>query len=141
MVGVINPNSTQTLDAQIRAAHAADFALAPGDPIPREASPTLVPPSGARDHHVPKISDGAIAGIVAGGAIFIGICVWLLLCLLRRKVAESGTGTRRDTANPPTDPVGQGGFVSPISPIQPFDRGYPPNPPSYPTPYPYSANL
>jgi hypothetical protein len=143
MVGAINPNSTQTLDAQIRAARAADFSLAPGDPIPREALSTLAAPSGAGDYHTLKLPEGAVAGVVVGGAIFLAICAWMLFCLLRKRAGENATrrevaSTQRTTLPTPIDSMRPNGFGSPISPL---GSGYFPNPPSYLTPQPYVANL
>jgi hypothetical protein len=92
MVGVINPNSTQTLASQIEAAKNADFMVAPGDKIPSEASSTLHVPSAtaqpptapASDHHH-TLSGGAIAGIVVGGVAFLVICAALFFFIGRTK--------------------------------------------------------
>ena len=85
MVGAINPNSTHTLDAQIRAAHAADLSLAPGDPVPREASSTLTAPPEGDSRGSSKLSWGAIAGIVVGGVVFLAICACVLFLCWRKK--------------------------------------------------------
>jgi hypothetical protein len=90
MVGVINPNGTQTLDSQIRAARAADFQIAPGEAIPDEVSATLAAPSAGSSSiasdptaRSSKLSSGAIAGIVVGSFLFalllVGIFIYFLL--------------------------------------------------------------
>ncbi|KAI4631313.1 hypothetical protein J4E83_002844 [Alternaria metachromatica] len=95
MVGVINPNSTQTLASQVQAAAAADFQLEPGEPVPGEASSTLSntptstgapPPSNGGGHgggH--SLSTGAIVGIVIGGVAFLAICAALFFFVGRSK--------------------------------------------------------
>jgi len=95
MVGVINPNSTQTLASQVQAAAAADFQLAPGEPVPGEATSTLSnaptstgapPPSNGESHgggH--SLSTGAIVGIVIGGVAFLAICAALFFFVGRSK--------------------------------------------------------
>ena len=81
MVGAINPNSTQTLASQIQAAQNADFQLAVGDPVPNEATSTILngptststtnPSSGGSGGT--HLSGGAIAGIVVGAVAFLVI--------------------------------------------------------------------
>jgi hypothetical protein len=97
MVGVINPNGTQTLDSQIRAARAADFQIAPGQAIPNEVSATLAAPSAgssstasAPTARLSKLSSGAIAGIVVGGFLFLSVLVGIFICyFLRRNTANN----------------------------------------------------
>lgn len=92
MVGAINPNSTQTLDAQIRAAKNANLQVAPGEAVPKEASSTLSAPSvtGSQEvstpanRHLAGLSSAAIVGIVFGGIAFIAICAGMLFYLARR---------------------------------------------------------
>ncbi|KNG48729.1 extracellular serine-rich protein [Stemphylium lycopersici] len=108
MVGAINPNSTQTLASQVHAAAVADFQVAPGEPIPAEASSTLSsaptsigPPGGSGgddgDH---SLSTGAIAGIVVGGVAFLAICAALFFFVGRSKTLKE-TIKRQDAANNP----------------------------------------
>lgn len=93
MVGVINPNSTQTLQGQIDAAKDASYQLQPGDPIPAEAttlhaSATAAPtstPSSSSSSHGHTLSGGAIAGIVIGGLAFLAICAALFFYVGRTK--------------------------------------------------------
>ncbi|KAL5411979.1 hypothetical protein PMIN04_010031, partial [Paraphaeosphaeria minitans] len=68
MVGGINPNSTQTLDAQIRAAERADF---------QQASPLA-------SHRPAEMPVAAIVGIVFGGIAFIAFCAAVLFYLARK---------------------------------------------------------
>jgi hypothetical protein len=93
MVGAINPNSTQTLASQIQAARDADFQLAVGDTVPKEATSTILngpttapstaaaPASGGGS----KLSGGAIAGIVVGAVGFLVICAALFFYVGRSK--------------------------------------------------------
>lgn len=113
MVGAINPNSTQTLDAQIRAAAKADFQLAPGDSVPKETSSSSV------SHHSPGLSSAAIIGIVFSGVAFVALCAGCLFCLARKTMVR-----RKDASyTPASDAVGMSpispgahGYVSPFSP-------------------------
>jgi hypothetical protein len=96
MVGVINPNFTQTLDKQIVAAKDAPFQVKPGDPIPAEGTTTVhttpttvhtypatvhtyptASPSAAPESHNHSLSVGAIAGIAIGGVAFLVLCAAL----------------------------------------------------------------
>jgi hypothetical protein len=86
MIGVINPNATQTLYAQLAFAGNATYQLAPGDPFPSE---TPVPrPAPGSDPSYPDSNSGggggggssgglrprAIAGIAIGaGAVSVAI--------------------------------------------------------------------
>lgn len=81
MVGVINPNTTQTLDAQMLAAARADFQVAPGEPIPREGS-GLEQASAQRPS---KLSTGDIVGIAVGCVAFLIICALLLWYAVRQR--------------------------------------------------------
>lgn len=92
MVGVINPNGSQTLDGQIRAARLADFQAAPGEAIPSEASTTLAVPPAASSHHdsapvarhPPDLSGAGIAGIVLGGIAFLTLCATVFFFAARK---------------------------------------------------------
>ncbi|OAL42652.1 hypothetical protein IQ07DRAFT_525759 [Pyrenochaeta sp. DS3sAY3a] len=110
MVGAINPNSTQTLDAQKIAAAKADFQVAPGEPVPKEASSTLVaaPTASSQEnltasnHHSSKLSSAAIVGIVFGGIAFIALCIAVLFHVARR----TRIGHRAALLTPPPNPAG-----------------------------------
>ncbi|KAH6383684.1 hypothetical protein HBI60_254170 [Parastagonospora nodorum] len=95
MVGAINPNGTQTLDAQIRAARGAEIRVAPGEAIPKEIASSAMSENSAlatsstsdpsTDRHSSKLSGGAIAGIVVGGIVFLIVCAGVLVCVARSR--------------------------------------------------------
>lgn len=114
MVGAINPNSTQTLASQIQAAKNADFQLAVGDPVPNEATSTILngptgsstPSSSGGGTH---LSGGAIAGIVVGAVAFLVICAALFFYVgrskslkevIKRQDANAGNPNRASTPGP-----------------------------------------
>jgi hypothetical protein len=112
MVGVINPNETQTLDAQIQSAKDADFMLAPGEDIPTEASstlsgtttPTSTPSASSTPAHSggsSKLSGGAIAGIVVGAVAFLAICAALFFFVGRTKSLKEVLERKDATVNRP----------------------------------------
>ncbi|KAL4821007.1 hypothetical protein BDW67DRAFT_76038 [Aspergillus spinulosporus] len=104
MVGVINPNITQTWESQRKAALEAPYMLLPGQPMPAEGSSpstgttaTHLSPSPTTDNHFPlysspsagtsssssphALSAGAIAGIVVGSVAFLAILCSLMFLL------------------------------------------------------------
>lgn len=90
MVGAINANSTQTLESQIKAARDATFQLAVGDPVPKEATSTILngpttTPSSAPSSGGSHLSGGVIAGIVVGAVAFLVICAALFFYVGRSK--------------------------------------------------------
>ena len=137
MVGVINPNRTQTLASQVQAAAAADYQVAPGDPIPSEATSTLAlpsstsaptsssssssssapAPSGGGGSHT--LSTGAIVGIAVGGVAFLIICAALFFFVGRSKSLKEVIKRQDATsANPHMSQYGgssygHGGLTSP----------------------------
>ncbi|KAL6708308.1 hypothetical protein ACN47E_003232 [Coniothyrium glycines] len=136
MVGAINPNATQTIDEQIKAAIEADFQVEPGQPVPAEASSTLVnaptstPPSTAPH----KLSGGAIAGIVIGCIVFLAICAALFYLVGRSKTLKEQVDRQSGGMKPSPSPqhqsmssYGQGGLGSPYQSS------------GFPSPAPYSA--
>lgn len=126
MVGAINPNSTQTLDAQIRAAAKADFEVAPGESVPNEASPT------PDKHSSSRLSSAAIIGIVFGGIAFIALCAGVLFYMARRRATRTAP---KDSITPTPYSI--------VSPVSPEGAGYPPpfSPCSNITPYFYSDRV
>ncbi|KAJ4344327.1 hypothetical protein N0V95_006159, partial [Ascochyta clinopodiicola] len=113
MVGAINPNSTQTLAAQIQAAKDADFQLAVGDPVPKEATSTILngPTASSTGTHTPSsggshLSGGAIAGIVVGAVAFLVCCAALFFYVGRSKSLkevikrQDATAARNSTPGP-----------------------------------------
>ncbi|EUC48972.1 hypothetical protein COCMIDRAFT_33641 [Bipolaris oryzae ATCC 44560] len=137
MVGVINPNSTQTLASQVQAAAAADFQIAPGEPIPAEATSSATPPpasNGNNGSH--KLSTGAIAGIAVGGVAFLALCAALFF-FIGRSNSQKNIIKQHEATNS-VDPhmsqygsagarYGDGGLASP---------GFAPARPGYATPPP-----
>ena len=121
MVGVINPNDTQTLDKQIAAAKDAAFQVRPGDPIPAEgtaslhasatSSPTGSPPSNGSHGH--SLSGGAIAGIAIGGIAFLAMCAALFFYVGRTKSLKEVIKHKEATMSPKVYEEGFGGPQSP----------------------------
>lgn len=118
MVGVINPNATQTLAQQIVAAKNADFGIAPGEKIPSEASSTLHAPGptspaasspashgGSGGSH--GLSGGVIAGIVVGALAFLALCAALFFYVGRTKSLKESLNrneaTVKSSGTPGTD--------------------------------------
>ncbi|KAK4240021.1 hypothetical protein C8A03DRAFT_13636 [Achaetomium macrosporum] len=92
MIGVINPNATQTYEAQLEYAKNATYQLAPGQPFPTETPvprPTPAPkqtPSQeypGEPHHQ-GLSAGAIAGIAIGIAAVLILGAALIYLFGRR---------------------------------------------------------
>lgn len=132
MVGVINPNDTQTLDAQKKSAETADYQLKPGEKPPSEASSTLhVPeqtgqttpaPTNDNQSHGHKLSGGAIAGIVIGVVAFLAICAALAFFLGRTKSLKEALNRKEATVKttpgtPGTEFIGTPGYLPPGSPF------------------------
>jgi plastocyanin len=110
MVGAINANSSQTLDSQIQAARDADFQLAVGDPIPNEATSTLLngptsTPSSSSSSGGSHLSGGAIAGIVVGAVAFLVCCAALFFYVgrsksLKEEIKRQDASARHSTPGP-----------------------------------------
>lgn len=106
MVGAINPNSTQTLAAQIQAAKDADFQLAVGDTVPKEASstihngPTSTSVASSSSSGGTHLSGGAIAGIVVGAVAFLVICAALFFYVGRSKSLKEVIKRQDASAHP-----------------------------------------
>lgn len=114
MVGAINANSTHTLASQIQLAKNADFQIAVGDPIPNEATSSILnAPTSTPAHSSSSgggggahLSGGAIAGIVVGGVAFLVICAALFFYVGRSKSLkevlkrQDGNANRASTPGP-----------------------------------------
>ncbi|KAH7117998.1 hypothetical protein B0J11DRAFT_592558 [Dendryphion nanum] len=131
MVGVINPNETQTLARQILAARNADFEVEPGGKIPSEGTASLkVPgatgssaPSG-QTHGGHKLAAGAIAGIVVGAVMFLVICAALFFYVGRWKSLNEVLQRQSATVKKaePTRPGSDFQSYFPPSPFSPMQR-------------------
>jgi hypothetical protein len=135
MVGVINPNDTQTLQKQIDSASAASYQVKPGDPVPAEgtaslhASATAAPTAAPSSHGSHSLSSGAIAGIAVGGVAFLAICAALFFYVGRTKSLKEVIKHREATVKSPAPTDGHfpqsPGFI-PYSPnMQHAEAGQP----------------
>ena len=138
MVGVINPNGTQTLAEQVKAAVKADYQVTPGEPVPNEASSASISTQTASLHSDPAsveepsqtLSTGAIAGITVGGILFLVLCAGILFYFTRnwprseRKASAEGQTTywqfpqnipcetQQQSVRSPVSPMGPSGYRS-----------------------------
>jgi hypothetical protein len=104
MVGVINPNSTQTLAGQILAAKNAKSERAPGEQAPTaETSATPTPHVGSHG----ALTTGMIIGIVIGIVALVGVCAALCFFIGRHKSMKEAL--KRSDAVAMTKLVGVGG--------------------------------
>ena len=104
MVGVINPNSTQTLASQILEAARADYQIAPGEDVPKEDS-SATADSG---QHSAQFSKCALAGTVIGCIVFLFILTMMLWYLIRRNthdITHRGTRVHPSASNGNTSQV------------------------------------
>lgn len=104
MVGVINPNSTQTYAKQLESAENAAYQMTPGEAFPSEtassssSSSTPADSSNASSHSHPSLSPGAIAGISIGGAAVVILGAVLLYLCGRRGGKDSAFARRQSQA-------------------------------------------
>ncbi|KAM0276139.1 hypothetical protein ACHAQH_007065 [Verticillium albo-atrum] len=132
MIGVINPNSTFTLEGQQEALEGLTYQILPGEPFPGEddskdppgASSTPSPDndgSGAASGSSSgndsgsggggsSLSAGAIAGIVIGGVAVLIIGAALIWFCGRRGGLDKAQ--RRDTYQAPPPPVSEANFMT-----------------------------
>ncbi|KAJ0108509.1 hypothetical protein J7T55_002113 [Diaporthe amygdali] len=111
MIGVINPNATQTLDVQLAYTKNTTMQVTPGDPLPSEtaagtagATATSGSSSGSdsHSHSSSPLSAGAIAGISIGGAVVLLIAATLLyLCGRRGGLDKAYNRQSRHAMAPP----------------------------------------
>jgi hypothetical protein len=134
MVGVINPNATQTLDKQIIAVKDATIMVAPGEPVPKEGEatsttlngPTGSPNSAATASNSHTLSRNTIIGIAVGAVVFVVICAALFYFVGRARSLKEGMKRRDATVSNTTEQQYTG------------IPGSIPNSPAY---TPYSPNL
>jgi plastocyanin len=136
MVGAINANSTQTLASQIQAAKNADFQLAVGEPVPKEATSTIL--NGPTSSSSPSsgksggthLSGGAIAGIVVGAVAFLVCCAALFFYVGRSKSLKEvikrqdadANANRASTTGPDMGQVPNDGVPRYGSPAPPYGQ-------------------
>ncbi|OQV11044.1 hypothetical protein CLAIMM_14949, partial [Cladophialophora immunda] len=149
MVGVINPNATQSIQVQKQYAANSSFMLEPGESWPPEEDPfattstststatatytttfttsTLSPtptattatPVASESSHS-SLSSGAIAGIAIGGAaVVIAAAVLLFFCGRRSRSKDGGGGNQPTPSTPAMGPMN-----SPPAYLPPNNYGY-----------------
>lgn len=110
MIGVINPNETQTLDVQLAYTKNTTTQMVPGDPLPSETAAGTAATatsgsssgSGSHGHSSASLSPGAIAGIAIGGSVVVLIAATLLyLCGRRGGLDKAYNRQSRHTMPPP----------------------------------------
>lgn len=107
MVGVINPNSTQTLDMQVAYAKSANYQLAPGETAPREGSAPSTPSSSPGSSEGKRVSTGLMIGIAVGVVAFLAMCAALFFFIGRsRSLKES---VKKHDEGSMMKPIGVGG--------------------------------
>jgi hypothetical protein len=158
MVGVVNPNSTQTLAAQIEAAKSANYDVAPGEPVPGEATGTGATSTPTSSSEASGPSDGQMIGTIVGVCVGIAAFVALVgaLCFFVwrskswKKIVQKHD--KREEQSAMMKPVDVGGLemghvqLAPHAPQSPYspplrqsDFGSPL--PPYASPHPHPAHL
>ncbi|ROW11326.1 hypothetical protein VMCG_00887 [Cytospora schulzeri] len=108
MIGVINPNETETFDIQLDYTKNTTIQLTPGDPLPSETAAatstgaTSSPTSGSSSggHSGTKLSSGAIAGIAIGGAVVVLLVAALIYLCGRRGGIDKAYTRQRGHSTP-----------------------------------------
>lgn len=130
MIGVINPNATETYDIQLEYAENATFQMTPGEAFPSEtgsssgSAPTSTSSSSSSSssassssHH--GLSTGAIAGIAIGGAAVLVLAAALVyLCGRRGGLDKAYNRQGRANRNTYQEPMVEARYVGPKSPGQ-----------------------
>ncbi|KAI1428170.1 hypothetical protein F5Y12DRAFT_733967 [Xylaria sp. FL1777] len=100
MIGVINPNSTWTLDKQNSFINPSILELQPGDPLPSESNGTeSLPPDSKSPYEIPVLSIGEIAGIVIS-SIAVILLVGTLAYTCRHQGRLEKNWQRNTQSNP-----------------------------------------
>ncbi|KAF2003670.1 hypothetical protein P154DRAFT_561115 [Amniculicola lignicola CBS 123094] len=126
MVGVINPNTSVSLDKHKNKAKEANFVLSPGESPPPEATsqgiatPTTSNLPAHHPAHHGKLSSGGIAGIVIGSVAIVTLAAALCFFVGRFKTLRE-THPRNSTAHhpPPQDMAPPPQYLPP--PMAPTD--------------------
>lgn len=127
MVGVINPNSSISLNTQKQEASQSHFMLAPGQPFPSEAempsgdvNPTPKSTSSAGSGHPSatatassgRLSTGGIAGIVVAGVVVAVLAAAVFFLLGRNKTMLKFMRGNQHQAPGPQNPPGNQDYNS-----------------------------
>ncbi|MCJ1268085.1 hypothetical protein MMC22_007971, partial [Lobaria immixta] len=119
MLGVINPNSSMTLEKQQDAAKSSNLMYAPGESAPNEdgtsttATATPVSSANPAPEHTKHLSTGAIVGIAIAGAA-VAILVVAFIFLLGRHSSLQAVFKRLHRPEPATP--GPHGMSAPFAP-------------------------
>ncbi|KAI0970215.1 hypothetical protein F4678DRAFT_462442 [Xylaria arbuscula] len=101
MIGVINPNSTWTLEKQDSFINPTILELQPGDPLPSESNGT---DSGSEDHQdrydVPNLSIGEVTGIIISSVAMLLLIAILAYTCRRQGRLERDLQQRNSNPNP-----------------------------------------
>ncbi|KAI1307746.1 hypothetical protein F5Y03DRAFT_405388 [Xylaria venustula] len=101
MIGVINPNSTWTLDKQDSFINPTILELQPGDPLPSESNGTDSESEGHQDRYaVPDLSIGEITGIVISSVAMLLLVATLAYTCRRQGRLERDLQQRNTNPNP-----------------------------------------
>lgn len=123
MIGVINPNSTQTYDIQLEYAENVTYQMTPGEAFPSETSSSSSATSSASSssgsssssHH--GLSAGAIAGIAIGAAAVLVLAAAIVyLCGRRGGLDKAYNRQGRANRNTFQEPMVGARYVGPKSP-------------------------
>ncbi|KFY05024.1 hypothetical protein O988_00318 [Pseudogymnoascus sp. VKM F-3808] len=110
MVGVINPNSNQTLEVQLAYAENSTLMFSPGEGYPSETTTPATSPSisSAPSYSPIALSSGAIAGIVIGVIAMVVVIGVLCLKWRRKKIGrrylQNTPGARPAVSSEPVYP-------------------------------------
>lgn len=127
MIGVINPNATETYDIQLEYAENATFQMTPGQAFPSEtasssgssstSSSSSSSSGSSTSHH--GLSAGAIAGVAIGGAAVLVLAAALVyLCGRRGGLDKAYNRQGHATRNTYQEPMVEARYVGPKSPGQ-----------------------
>ena len=111
MIGVINPNDTETLDVQLEYTKNTTLQMTPGEAMPSETAASTATGAastsaagssgGSGGHSSSPLSPGAIAGIAIGGAVVVLMAVTLIYLCGRRGGLDKAYSRGRRTGTAP----------------------------------------
>lgn len=130
MIGVINPNSSTSLDTQKQEASQSHFMLAPGQPFPSEAdmpsgdvnqtASGAAHPSTTATDSSDGLSKGVIAGIVVASVVVALLAAAVFFLLGRHKTMLKFMQRNQHQAAGPQDPPGNQDYKSPHGDMSTF---------------------